>query len=412
MNILKKKPGVIILPASVVCIIFIVLLVMLISQKQSNNALFLEYRASKVSDLLLDLYINDRLPEPDSIDQNIIGFGLYDLSQAALYSWGSAPVQLPPASGRHSEGAFSGNKTIIILRPAVKDRLMPMINPNMQRRMQESLPAAMRKYQMGLFLEYSNSSYISERRLILLIILLSVMLFGTSAVLIFRLYRANRKLLISSEHDKQLIQLGQAARTLAHEIRNPLSALKIQRDLLVKKLPSDYRSNLEVIDRELKRLNTLVDKVGEFLRNPVGKPEELNLADFVNELYASRDDVSIEISGGSTIVSFDRDRLRTVLDNVINNAVEAGGNAALRIKSKGMHVTVEVCDNGEGFSDEALKRSFDPFYTSKDKGTGLGLSVVNRLMESTGGRVEVVNLKEGGASVTLVFGEQSENTYS
>jgi two-component system sensor histidine kinase HydH len=296
--------------------------------------------------------------------------------------------------------------------------MMQRVPPAMQRRLQDmrdnrpdaqTMPPMLQKYQAGVFLQYSNASYLSERNLILIIIFLFIITFSVAFIMVLRLYRANQNLLIQTEHDKQLIQLGEAARTLAHEIRNPLGTLKIQRDLLFRKLPSEYAGNLQVIDRELKRLNVLVERVGDFLRNPLGRPEKIDLVLYVEELYGGRKDVLLNMPAENSMIFFDRDRLRTVLDNIVNNAIDSGGSAELSITNEGRKLRLSILDHGRGFSEEALQRLFDPFFSTKDSGTGLGLSVVKRLMDSAGGRIEVSNNKDGGALVMLVFGDSYES---
>ncbi len=408
------------LPVSAVFIIFIILLVMLIDQKQSNNALMLEYKASRLIDLLLDLQVNDQLNDPSQIDENITGFGIYGADNNSLKRYGSAPLRLPDAAGRNNEVIMAGRRSIVVIRTLPDDAavlrgaesMMQRMPPNMQRRLQElrddrdqrqPLAPMLRKYQVGIYIEYLNSGYISERRLIILLIILFITLFSVAAFFLFRLYRSNRRLIEKTEHDRQLIQLGEAARTLAHEIRNPLGALKIQRDLLVKKLPPGYETNLDIIDRELKRLNLLVDRVGEFLRNPVGKPEKIDLGRFVTELYGSRNEIVFSIPDSAACIYFDRERLRTVLDNIVNNAVESAGAAGIAVTEVSRGILLSVTDNGAGFTEEALRRMFDPFFTTKNSGTGLGLSVVKRLTEAAGGSVKINNRKEGGAEAELFF---------
>jgi two-component system sensor histidine kinase HydH len=294
--------------------------------------------------------------------------------------------------------------------------MMPRIPGSAQRqfndlRERDPLPprmmSMMQKYRAGVFLEYSNSSYLSQRRLVTLLVILFLSLFFFFLFLIFSLYKSNRKLVIKSEHDKQLIQLGEAARTLAHEIRNPLGTLKIQRDILQKKLPDGLSGSLDVIDRELKRLNMLVDRVGEFLRNPRGGPVEIELCGYLEQLYSGREDLGIRGCDQKYFIEFDRERLRTVIDNVVNNAVDNGGFAEIILKNENRGVVMIVKDHGDGFTEEALKRAYDPFFTTRDRGTGLGLSVVKRLIDSSGGRVEITNSKEGGACVCLEFNRRT-----
>jgi len=411
MKFIHRKPGFILLPVSAVLIIFIVLLGMLIGQKQTNNSLILEYKAGRVINLLLDLYVTDQQINPADIDENILGYGIYDEDRNAIVRFGSAPENLSIIHSSRGRNTGINRRSIIIVRSG-DPQMMRQVSPNMMRRLSPQSPV-FKKYRTEIFLEYSNSSYLTERRLIFLIVGLFLIFFTIAAVLIYRLYQSNRMLLVKTEHDKQLIQLGEAARTLAHEIRNPLGALKLQRDLLSRKLPPGYEGNLEIIDRELKRLNTLVDRVGEFLRNPVGHPEKINLADFALNLYSGRNEIIINESGGTAGIDtiFDRERLRTVLDNLINNALESGSSAEVIITTSGAQPVLIVRDSGGGFSDEALERLYDPFFTTKNNGTGLGLSVVKRLVESAGGRIAASNWKNG-AEVKIIFGDRFENTDS
>lgn len=405
----QKKPGVILLPVSAVLIIFIVLLFLVIDQKQSNNALSLEYNASRLVNLLLDLYVNGQDINPAELDENIIGLGIYDQNRNAVLRYGSAPVKIPSVGGRRDRMVNSKNRSIVIIR-SEPSSIMHRLNEARENRGMP-IPPLMTKYQTGIFLEYGNSSYASERRLIGLVVVLFILFFTIAVIFVYRLYQSNQQLLMKTEQDKQLVQLGEAARTLAHEIRNPLGSLKLQRDLLSRKLPEGYEGNLEIIDRELKRLNTLVERVGEFLRNPLGNPESIVLADFAKQLYLERSEVAICVPSGMDKVSilFDRDRLRSVFDNLVNNAVDSGGSAEIIIKKSGRHKVIEVQDKGSGFSDEAIKRLYDPFFTTKNNGTGLGLSVVKRLVESAGGEIKISNLQDG-ASVEIIFGDRYEST--
>lgn len=423
---MKKKPGVILLPVSAVIIIFIILLILLVGQKQSNNAILLEYRASRIINIMLDFYVQDDLPEPAELDENILGFGIYDQDGRSVYQYGSAPRRLNAGRMRGNEISINKNRSIEIIRTVVNvqdsdsSRLPPMMHQRIQE-MREKGPVEqrmipmIRKYQAGVYLEYSNSTYLNERRLIILIVVLFAASVGFLFFLISSLYRSNRKLTIKSEHDKQLIQLGGAARTLAHEIRNPLSTLKVQRDLLKKKLPEGYEGNLETIDRELKRLNTLVERVGDFLRNPVGKRVLIDLCVYLSHLYGDRPEVSLADLPAETSICFDSERLRTVLDNIINNAVDAGGGAVVSLYSSGGFTVVKIKDRGPGIPEDVLDRIFDPFFTTKDRGTGLGLSVVKQLMEAAGGWIMIED-NNPGVCVNLGFrntdGDACENSDS
>ncbi len=432
---MMNRKGLIAIPFTALILLFTVLIFLLIDQKQNSNAIMLEYRASRTINLLIDLYFQEDMPSPDEIDSDIIGFGLYGIDGKLLYHYGTAPQDFTDLN-RHADVylkdylpapqlrnidlqggrvLFNGNESIAVIRPLIGDQtnmpmgsMMQQMPPAITERAREfrrqgggmpqmGMNSQFRTAGAGVYLEYRNGAYLKQRNLNIAIVSLSLAVFAVSVLLIISLYLKNRKLELKSEKDRQLIQLGEAARVLAHEIRNPLGVLKIQRDLLVKKLGEGYSGNLDVIDRELKRLNTLVEKVGDFLRNPAGTGADIDVGSYLNGLYGDRDSINLNgINPGECFISFDPERLRTVFDNVINNAVESGGTAELDIFSSADSVAVEIKDYGRGFSSDNLSMVFEPFFTTKTSGMGLGLSVVKKFMEASGGRVMIGNHEAGG----------------
>jgi len=407
------------LPVSAVFIIFIILLFLLVGQRKNNSAILLEYRASRIINIMLDFYIEGEVPDPAEVDGNILGFGIYAPEGRAVFVYGSAPGRLNNDHLRGNEIIINNNRSIEMIRSvgSVDEHAGSRMPPEMQQRfldMREQggrgsgMMPMLRKYQSGVYLEYKNSTYLTERSLIILIVFLFSVSFIFLSTLIINLYNRNSKLTIKSEHEKQLIQLGEAARTLAHEIRNPLGTLKIQRDILSRKLPSGYEGNLETIDRELKRLNTLVERVGDFLRNPAGVRACIDLSDFLSRLYVNQPKIYLGEMPDDAEICFNSDRLRTVIDNVINNAVDSGGDASVLVKDSGHYFVLEVSDNGQGIPESVLDRIFDPFFTTKDRGTGLGLSVVKQLLEASGGWVRIKN-SNPGVCASLGFRKKGGN---
>ena len=200
MNIMKRKPGVIFLPVSALFIIFIVLLVLLVNQIQGNNRLALEYRASKLINLLLDYHIQGDMPDPADIDRNILGYGIYAPDGKAVYTYGTAPLRLPDKTReRGGVSAVNRNRSIVIIRNVPVDGPMMwnpgpmaqrMLDMHGRRQPEQPLLPALRKYQSGVYLEYSNSSYLAEHKLIVSITFLFLILFGAAAVMVYRLYRS------------------------------------------------------------------------------------------------------------------------------------------------------------------------------------------------------------------------------
>jgi signal transduction histidine kinase len=147
----------------------------------------------------------------------------------------------------------------------------------------------------------------------------------TAAVLamVVVLYRRLQFASREAEDQRRLAQLGEAARTLAHEIKNPLTAAQMQTALLRRAIEQSEHRRIDVIDEELKRIRVLTDQVREFLRSGVGNPERLRVLPLVQDL-ADRLSIPVELHGDDSItVWFDRERFQSVMGNLLRNAREA-----------------------------------------------------------------------------------------
>jgi signal transduction histidine kinase len=101
------------------------------------------------------------------------------------------------------------------------------------------------------------------------------------------------------------------------------------------------------------------------------------------------------------LIYFDKERFRSVLENLFLNALESGSKSddiRAEIKENDGRVRIEVLDRGKGVENETLPRMFDPFFTTKSRGTGVGLSVIKRFVEAAGGTVFMFNREGGGAA--------------
>ncbi|MDR1099840.1 MAG: sensor histidine kinase, partial [Treponema sp.] len=235
------------------------------------------------------------------------------------------------------------------------------------------------------------------------------------------LYLRNREYRERIEAQRNLVVLGTAASTLAHEIKNPLLSIRLQTGILEKIFPEQGRGEITLINQEVDRLSALVYRVNDYLREAAGNPVPLNLYDLAEETSRRlcgapvvRDDA---IRDG--IIYADPDRIRSALENIIRNALESGGPAeeiGISINrgkappgpaapgSRGT-VALRVFDRGAGIDPAHFKRIFDPFFTSKSSGTGIGLSISKRFIEATGGNITLENRDGGGVRVTLAFPE-------
>ena len=207
--------------------------------------------------------------------------------------------------------------------------------------------------------------------------------------------------------------MGQAARTLTHEIKNPLSAIKLQAALLKRTAPVEIQDDLEVITSESERLSRLSSKVAEFLKNPVGEVEEINLEEFVKDIVEITNRhipfISSMASEEEPMIMFDSDRLRSVIENVVINAIQSkdgdveGMEIELGNLKKEKSYVLTIRDRGCGIKSEDVRKVFDPFYTTKVHGSGIGLSISKQFLKAAGGSIAIEPRKGGGTEVILIF---------
>lgn len=213
----------------------------------------------------------------------------------------------------------------------------------------------------------------------------------------------------------RLADLGQMAAHIAHEVRNSMLPLRLYLGLLKQQLVEDpsCQDLLGKFNSGFNALETIVNDLLHFTADRSPNWQEFDLRCFVCDLLDSLDNqlaaqgiqCEIDIPFRQTI-SADAEMLRRAILNLILNAIDAmpcGGDLYLTSYLASDRVEIEISDSGEGLSDEQLRRSCEPFFTTKTAGTGLGLSIVERVVSAHGGRLEMMNGPAGGASFTLMI---------
>jgi len=225
------------------------------------------------------------------------------------------------------------------------------------------------------------------------------------------LERKNRQL---AQRDR-LADLGRMAAHIAHELRNSLVPVALYVSLLRRHLERDEQG-LEIlgcIEASHRAAESTVTDLLQFTaeREPCWERVSIGevLRSVVSALQPQAAAQGVEMivqTVGEFVVKADREMLRRAVFNLVLNALDAmpqGGRFVLRAVEGVEEWRIEAEDDGPGLEEEALRRAFEPFYTTKKGGTGLGLAIVNRIVELHGGEVDVANRSTGGARLTLLF---------
>jgi signal transduction histidine kinase len=209
---------------------------------------------------------------------------------------------------------------------------------------------------------------------------------------------------------ERLALLGRMATSLAHELRNPLAAIRLHTQLMEGASAEEAASSRGLIESELARMDRLVQQWLHFARPAAPKSSAVDMPAVMQKAAAimlpqashARVTLSVEPTVPTTVQA-DSERLLQVLLNLILNAIQAmpeGGNLSLSLQ-RSPTVQLVIQDSGPGFSGAALQRGGEPFFSEKEGGMGLGLSVAKEVMTAMGGSLTLGN--QNGGRVTLSF---------
>src|SRR5919109_1251451 len=226
---------------------------------------------------------------------------------------------------------------------------------------------------------------------------------------------------------ERLRAFREVARRVAHEIKNPLTSMRIAVDQLRRTLqdsqavvgghadetasgPGRAGVAMDVMQSETERLERLAREFSDFGRLPEGPKSEVDLVDLLMDLGKSavppEGAVRVRANGEPCKVLGHYDPLRRAFANLLRNASEAmpgGGAIDVGVTRDGGGLVVTIADHGPGVPDELRQQVFEPYFTTKQDGTGLGLALVRQTIEAHNGTITVSDTPGGGATFSIVL---------
>jgi two-component system nitrogen regulation sensor histidine kinase NtrY len=214
---------------------------------------------------------------------------------------------------------------------------------------------------------------------------------------------------LAMEDSTQLVQAqklaawNEAARRIAHEIKNPLTPIQLSAERIAKKFenhdadaPQAIEEGTRTIVSEVRQLKRMVDEFSRFARMPAVHLRHAQLAEILQQAASLYRDVKRGVSVSVAVdpeieLLMDPEQIRRAVGNLLNNAVEATEAGEVRVTARraAHRVVIEVADPGRGVPDSDKEKLFLPYFSTKGRGTGLGLAIVHRIVNDHDGRISV-----------------------
>ena len=209
----------------------------------------------------------------------------------------------------------------------------------------------------------------------------------------------------------RLAVMGELTASFAHEVRNPLSAIKGIADILKKKIEGDESNNelMRILDNSIQSINGVVENYLSYAQPAIGNSHNCKLIETIDSALeilthqARKQDVELDFikPDRELNVEISEIGLRQVTLNLLLNALDAindGSNIKISIEQTDDMAILEISDRGNGISADKLDEIFQPFMTTKPTGTGLGLPIVKRIVENAGGEISLESEDGKGAT--------------
>ena len=212
------------------------------------------------------------------------------------------------------------------------------------------------------------------------------------------------------------------ARKIAHEVKNPLTPIKLSAERIEKKYinnefdSDDIKVLTKTISRQVDDIGKLIDEFSSFARMPEPEIKLDNLSKSLNESFIlfsnahKKIKFNIKKDNQDIYFQFDKFQLSQCFNNLIKNAIEAvekipNPSISVNLFLRDNKIFIEIIDNGIGISKEMTTKIFEPYFTTKNKGTGLGLSIVKKIIEDHNGKIRIDKNKQMAGTTSLIIFE-------
>jgi len=349
----------------------------------------------------------------DQMKPHILGFGFYNYYGDPLFVYGTAKKKVTDDAFipffNHKRKSIAVQRDLlnpfssIFRNPENKYESSGLVIPSIDGQSEDDLKRMIRY----AYLEIKDSStytlmmWLRILQIIMPLIIILIVFFMRNLYIRNLSYRQQ----IASQ--ERLVVIGTASRTLTHEIKNPLSSIRLQTTIIRRSGCTLHNAPLKIINDEVERLSLLTERIGDFLRHPEGKPVVTNLNNtlcFIMERYSHK--ISYQVQYDPCSVLIDPGRFRSIVENILNNALESGSDPErinLIISKDREQCHILLSDEGRGIPEESRKHLFDPFFTTKSTGSGVGLSIVRSFVDAAGGNITIQSIEGAGTTVHLYF---------
>jgi signal transduction histidine kinase len=354
--------------------------------------------------------------------EGISAVGLYDSSGAAKKDKlfvGRPPerIDISRVVAPYHISFMPATRTLVLIRPRRSFPLVPVSDVRAFTMAELRLFSSRRHSIVSasdfIYIEADGRNYARAQELASAEAVLGTVVCAALCVAISFLLIRNQGYREKISREQSLIRLGEAARTLAHEMRNPLASIRVQAELLRATFPRAGSRELRIVEQEVQRLDYLAERTGDLVRDPLGTPSRIDLDEFLRAIAARFGDgaryrrIGAE---GPVFTMFDPHRLRSVMENVVRNGLQWSVQGEkrpveVRLLRRQRELVIEVHDNGPGIPRKDRRRVFEPLFTTQRGGWGLGLSIARQFVEAAKGRIEISSPVGGGTTVSITIAE-------